>query len=443
MPGTPSPDPISPRLQRIATIARNAPAMAFTSLSHHIDIELLRAAHQRTRKDGAVGVDHVTAAAYGEGLEANLQSLLDRFKAGTYRAPPVRRVHIPKGDGGTRPLGIPSFEDKILQRAVTMVLAAVFEQDFHGCSYGFRPGRSAHQALQALATSLMTTHGGYVLDVDIKGFFDTLDHARLREFLELRVRDGAIRRVIGKWLNAGVLESGMHVHPEHGTPQGGVISPLLANVYLHHVLDRWFYEDVRPRLRGHACLVRYADDFVIVCTEQEDARRIMAVLPKRFAKYGLELHPDKTRLVRFVRPSAWMATSQAETFDLLGFTLFWGRSRRGKWIVRMTTARKRFGRTLQRIRDWIREHRHIPVAAQWRRLSAMLSGHYQYFGVTGNINALKRLAWETGRVWRTNLDRRSQKAQMTWERFNRLLVQYPLPAPHLPHSYLKHSEPAH
>lgn len=416
--------------------------MAFTSLSHHIDIDLLRVAYQRTRKDGAVGVDDVTGAAYGAELETNLQSLLDRFKSGTYRAPPVRRVLIPKGDGGTRPLGIPSFEDKVLQRAVAMVLGAVFEQDFQDCSYGFRPGRSTHHALDALGTGLMAMHGGYVLDVDIKGFFDTLVHARLREFLDTRVRDGVIRRTIGKWLNAGVLRDGMLSHPEHGTPQGGVISPLLANVYLHFVLDLWFEREVRPRLRGQAFLIRYADDFVIVCTEEMDARRIMDVLPKRFAKYGLEVHPDKTRLVRFVRPSLWATASRAETFDLLGFTLFWGRSRRGKWILRMKTARKRFGRTLERIREWLREHRHAPVDVQWKRLSAFLEGHYQYFGVTGNIDALKRLAWETGRAWRKYLDRRSQKAKMTWERFNRLLKRYPLPRPHLPHSYLKRSEPA-
>jgi group II intron reverse transcriptase/maturase len=423
-------------------MARNAPAMAFTSLSHYIDIDLLRVAYKRTRRDGAVGVDDVTAARYGAALEANLQSLLNRFKAGTYRAPPVRRVHIPKGDGGTRPIGIPSFEDKVLQRAVAIVLGAVYEQDFQDCSYGFRPGRSPHQALDALGTGVMAMHGGYVLDVDIKGFFDTLVHARLREFLDMRVRDGVIRRTIGKWLNAGVLADGVFQHSEHGTPQGGVISPLLANVYLHHVLDRWFDEDVRPRLRGKAFLIRYADDFAIVCNMESDARRIMAVLPKRFAKYGLEIHPDKTRLVHFVRPSSWHTASRAETFDLLGLTLFWGRSRRRKWILRMVTSRKRFGRTLQRIRGWLREHRHAPVDVQWRRLSAFLEGHYQYFGVTGNIDALKRLAWETGRSWRKNLDRRSQKAKMTWERFNRLLERYPLPAPHLPHSYLKRSEAA-
>jgi len=273
-------------------MARNAPAMAFTSLSHYIDIDLLRVAYKRTRRDGAVGVDDVTAAMYGAALEANLQSLLNRFKAGTYRAPPVRRVHIPKGDGGTRPIGIPSFEDKVLQRAVAIVLGAVYEQDFQDCSYGFRPGRSPHQALDALGTGVMAMHGGYVLDVDIKGFFDTLVHARLREFLDMRVRDGVIRRTIGKWLNAGVLADGVFQHSEHGTPQGGVISPLLANVYLHHVLDRWFDEDVRPRLRGKAFLIRYADDFAIVCNMESDARRIMAVLPKRFAKYGLEIHPD-------------------------------------------------------------------------------------------------------------------------------------------------------
>ena len=258
---TPKSSTVSPRLQRIAELAKKGPTMSFTSLAHHIDVTLLREAYRRTRKDGAVGVDGQTAKAYAANLEDNLEDLLNRLKSGMYRAPPVRRVHIPKGDGRrTRPIGVPTFEDKVLQRAVAMVLEAVYEQDFLDCSYGFRPGRSAHQALDALWNGLQRMGGGWVLDVDLRDFFGSLRHADLRAILDLRVRDGVLRRVIGKWMKAGVMEDGIHRRTKGGTPQGGVISPLLANVYLHEVLDRWFDQQVRPRLRGAAFLIRYADD---------------------------------------------------------------------------------------------------------------------------------------------------------------------------------------
>jgi RNA-directed DNA polymerase len=304
MAGTPSLETISPKLQRIAERARAMPQAALTTLAHAIDLDLLEEAYRRTRKDGAVGVDGQTAEAYAEHLEANLRALLERAKSGTYRAPPVRRVHIPKAGGpSTRPIGIPTFEDKVLQRAVAMVLEAVYKQDFRDCSYGFRPHRSAHQALQALRQGLMDLGGGFVLELDIERFFDALDHPKLREILRQRVRDGVLLRLIGKWLEAGVLEEGSLVHPETGTPQGGVISPLLANVFLDTVLDAWFEDVVRPRLRGRALLVRYADDAVMVFSSEEDARRVWQVLAKRFEKYGLSLHTEKTRLLGFGRPS--------------------------------------------------------------------------------------------------------------------------------------------
>ena len=258
------------------------------SLHHAIDVEWLREAYRRTRKDGAVGVDGQSAEEYARDLEKNLESLLVRFRTGAYRAPPVRRVHIPKGDGRTRPIGVPTFEDKVLQRAVAMILEAIYEQDFHPGSYGFRPGRSAHDALDALWKGVMSYRGAWVLEVDIQRFFDTLDHGALRSFLDERVTDGVIRRAIDKWLKAGVLEQGAVTHPDEGTPQGGVVSPILANVYLHSVLDRWFETDVKPRLRGRAFLVRYADDFVIAFEQESDARRVMEVLPKRFARYDLD-----------------------------------------------------------------------------------------------------------------------------------------------------------
>jgi len=272
-------------------------------LAHHMDIDWLKEAYRKTRKDGAVGVDGQTAKDYAVDLEANLQSLLDRAKAGDpYKAPPVRRVYIPKGDGSLRPLGITTFEDKVLQRAVVMLLEPLYEQDFMDCSYGFRPKRSAHQALEAIWQQLMRMGGGWVLDVDIRQYFDTLDHGCLREILDKRMRDGVVRRLIGKWLKAGVLDQGCITFPETGTPQGGVVSPLLANIYLHEVLDVWFAQEVKPRLRGEAFLVRYADDFVMGFALEEDARRVLDVLPKRFEKYGLKIHPDKTRLVEFRKP---------------------------------------------------------------------------------------------------------------------------------------------
>ncbi len=301
MPGTPRPDRLSTKRRRIAELAGDRPDMAFTTLAHHIDITWLLEAYRQTRKDGAVGVDGQTAADYEVDLMGNLQDLLDRAKSGTYVAPPVRRVHIPKAGspGETRPLGIPTFEDKILRRAVLMVLEPVYEADFLDVSHGFRPGRGAHTAIGSLRRQATELGGDWIVDVDLRRFFDTIDHGHLREFLKRRVHDGVILRLIGKWLNAGVLEDGVHTTPEEGTPQGGVISPLLANIVLHYVLDEWFEREVRPRLEGHAFLIRYADDFVIGVAREDDARRIMEVLPKRMSKYGLTVHPEKTRPVRF------------------------------------------------------------------------------------------------------------------------------------------------
>ena len=418
---------ISTRLQRIAELARTARQMAIRTLAHHIDVEFLHVAYQQTRKDGAVGVDAQTAADYAVNLESNLQSLLDRFKSGTYFAPPVRRVEIPKADGTKRPLGIPTFEDKVLQRAVAMVLGAVYEQDFLECSYGFRPGRSAHQALDALWHATMKVGGGWVIDLDIRHFFDSVDHGHLRAILEQRVRDGVIRRMIDKWLKAGVQHGAMLRHPDGGTPQGGVISPLLANVYLHEVLDTWFEREVKPRLNGPATLVRYADDAVIVFKQKSDAQRVMAVLPKRFGRYGLTLHPEKTKLIDFRRPDCGDAVS----FEVLGFTHFWGRSRKGTWVVQRKTSSSRFGRALTRVAGWCRRFMHLDVSEQHQALSAKLRGHYSYFGITGNSRALRRFLREVTRRWRRWLDRRSRRARMTWDRFNLLLRRYPLPTPRI------------
>lgn len=438
MAGTLGSETISPKLQRIAELAREKPQAVLTTLAHHIDLDFLLEAYRRTRKDGATGVDGQTAQEYAEHLEENLRDLLERAKSGTYWAPPVRRVHIPKGDGRrTRPIGIPTFEDKVLQRAVAMVLDAVYEQDFRDGSYGFRPGRSAHQALDTLWKRLMAVGGGWVLELDIEDFFGSLDHRQLREILQRRVRDGVLLRLIGKWLHAGVLEDESLTHPEAGTPQGGVISPLLANVYLHEVLDAWFEDVVRPRMRGAAHLVRYADDAVIVFANEEDAQRVMAVLSKRLAKYGLRLHPEKTRLVDFRRPRSGGREDHPGTFDFLGFTHYWGKSRRGRLVVRCKTARDRFTRSLRAVSHWCRTSRHLPLVKQQRVLGSKLRGHYAYYGITGNSPSLARFHWIVRSIWRKWLDRRSNSTRVSWERFARIVERYPLPPPRIVHSALR------
>lgn len=426
--------PVSTKQERIAELAKQSPQRAFTSLAYLMDIDWLKEAYRRTRKDGAVGVDGVTAGEYEQDLQGNLQRLLDRVKSGTYHAPPVRRVHIPKGGSTTetRPLGIPTLEDKLLQRAVVMLLEPIYERDFLDCSYGVRPGRSAHQALQTFRDRLMDRRGGWVLEVDIRKFFDNLEHGHLRTFLRLRVRDGVLLRLIDKWLKAGVLEDGSVSYPEAGTPQGGVVSPLLSNVFLHYVLDLWFEQDVKPRLRQRAFLVRYADDFVIGFRDQRDAQRVLEVLPKRFGKYGLSVHPTKTRLVPFSPPPAkaegqsGTGADRPGTFDLLGFTHYWGRSLRGYWVIKLKTAADRFSRSVRSMDQWCRDNRHISLSQQQQKLNEKLRGHYAYYGVTGNSGALSRFLWEVQRRWRKWLYRRSRTRSMTWARFRRLLQRYPL-----------------
>jgi RNA-directed DNA polymerase len=427
--------PISTRLERIAELARQLRDRPLTTLAHHIDLDWLREAYRRTRKDGATGVDGQTADEYATKLEDNLRSLLERAKSGTYRAPPVRRAYIPKDSGEMRPLGIPTFEDKVLQRAVAMVLEAVYEQEFLDCSYGFRPGRSAQQALDVLHREASKMAGGWIIEIDIRKYFDSIDHERLREVLHGRIRDGVILRLIGKWLNAGVLEDGAVTRSETGSPQGGVVSPILANIFLHEVLDVWFHRNARPRLHGRAHLVRYADDAVLLFEHEEDARRIMAVLPKRFDKYGLTLHPEKTRLVQFRRPDRMQRRDEDDdgpdepgTFDFLGFTIHWGKSLAGKWVVKTRTAADRFRRTLRRIFEWCKKHRHAPLEAQRNALNAKLHGHYSYFGRVGNCERLWTLLHWVKRIWQRWLRERSQRG-LSWAAMKRLLQHYPLLAP--------------
>lgn len=416
--------------------------MGFTSLAHLMDIDWLREAFYRTRKNGAPGVDGETWHAYAENLESNLQNLLDRAKSGTYRAPPVRRVYIPKAGSltETRPIGIPTLEDKLLQRAVVMLLEPIYEQDFHPGSFGFRPGRSAHQALEAIWKQSMNQAGGWILEVDIRKFFDTLDHAQLRELLQHRVRDGVVLRLIGKWLNAGVLEEGELSYPDAGSPQGGVISPMLANIYLHSVLDEWFERDVKPRLAGSAFLIRYADDFVIGFAREDDARRVAEVIPKRFAKFGLTTHPDKTRLIPFRRPAhdshgaVSDQGSQPGTFDLLGFTHYWARSRKGHWVIKRKTASGRLSRAVRSIALWCRKHRHVSIPQQHLTLSQKIRGHYAYYGITGNALALRDFLLAVERCWHKWLNRRNRERSLTWKQFHDLLQRFKLPRVRIVHS---------
>jgi RNA-directed DNA polymerase len=429
---------VSTKLNRVAELARQAPKMSFTSLSHHIDIEWLREAYRRTRKDGAVGIDRVSAKDYAADLETNLQSLLNRAKSGSYRAPAVRRVMIPKGKGKEyRPIGIPTFEDKILQRAVSMVLEAVYEQDFYDFSYGFRPKRSAHQALEELRNRMMDMHGGVVLELDIRKFFDTLDHRHLREILSKRIRDGVIVRLIGKWLKAGVMHEGKLQRNSGGTPQGGVISPILANVYLHEVLDKWFVTEVQPRMKGQTHLIRYADDAVMVFSNEFDAKRVFETLPKRLEKYSLTLHPDKTRLVQFERPPKngkppkGPDRTGSNSFDLLGFTHYWGRSLKGNWVIQRKTAKSRFARAVSNINEWCRKNRHMLITDQWEQLCRKLRGHYNYYGIPGNSDSISRFRHCVRRIWRRWLSRRSQRGWVNWEKMAMILKRFPLPLPNV------------
>jgi RNA-directed DNA polymerase len=424
-------------------MARTHRDRAFASLHHVLDLDWMLEAYRTTRKDGATGIDGVAAAEYAEKLEANLLDLLDRIKSGRYQAPPVRRSYIPKADGTQRPLGIPTFEDKVARRAVVMLLEAVYEQDFLPCSYGFRPGRSAHDALHELRTALMTQGMRWVSDIDVERYFDTIPHSQLRSFLDRRVTDGVVRRMIDKWLKAGVLESGSLSRTTEGTPQGGVISPLLANIYLHYVLDEWVATVVAPRLKGRYILVRYADDLVMAFEDHLDAKRVFRALDRRLTRYGLTLHPEKSRFIdfRFRRPGGQRhpATS-GTTFDFLGFTHGWGRSRKGKDVVRQVTAKGRFARALAAVSEWCQRNRHQPSQRQHAHLSAMLRGHYGYYGITGNGRRIRWYLHQVERIWKKWLSRRGRHGNFRWDRLRELLRRHPLPPARIMRRYTVPSE---
>jgi group II intron reverse transcriptase/maturase len=423
---------MSPGLLKVMERAKRDPQGQLRSLAHLLDENALERAYGRIRKDAAVGADGITKEQYGENLTENLRDLHERMKGMRWRHKPILRVHIPKGQGKTRPIGISSIEDKIVQGALSEVLEIAYEPMFHDSSYGFRPGRGAHDAIRALNGPLWRGEMSWILEADIKSFFDSIDRKKLMEMLQERIADGKFLRLVGKCLHVGVLDGSEYSEPDEGTVQGSVLSPLLGNVYLHHVLDLWYERDVRPRLQGKTMLVRYADDFVIGFEREDDARKVMEVIGLRFERFGLELHPEKTRLVPFQRPPRGQQGGKGPaTFDFLGFTIYWRRTRSGRWVPRCKTRTARLRRAIQAVADWCRSHRHEPVKEQHATLKRKLVGHYNYFGVNGNCRSLTLLHWHVRRVWRYWLDRRSQRARMIWARYVELLRKFPLPAPRI------------
>jgi group II intron reverse transcriptase/maturase len=425
---------VSTKLQAIAEQAIAYPEMVFTTLAHHIDVAWLEEAYRLTNKRGAAGVDGVTAGEYAANLEENLRELHERLKSGRYKASPVERVWLDKEDGRKRPIGKPTFEDKIVQRSVVMLLEAVYEQDFYDFSYGFRPDRSAHQALRELREQCREQNTNWVVDADVQGYFDELRHDLLCELLKRRVNDGGILRLIGKWLNAGVLEEGEHTYAEKGSPQGGVVSPIIANVFLHYVLDEWFEQVVKPRLQGRSFLLRFADDFVIGCELESDARRILEVLSQRFERYGLTIHPKKTKLVKFGKPPKKSSGPKNGTFDFLGFTHYWAKSRRGYWVIKRKTAHKRLRRSIKALWHWCKENHHLPLAEQYRLLCLKLRGHYQYYGIRSNYRQLEAIYQQALKKWWYWLNRRNRRGKLEWEKFKRILTILPLPRPRIIHA---------
>jgi RNA-directed DNA polymerase len=423
---------MSTELRKVAERAKREPAGRFHSLAHLIDVELLAGAFARLRNDAAVGVDGITKEHYGQELESNLKYLHERLRTKRYRHQPIQRVHIPKEKGRTRPIGISTIEDKVVQNALRTVLEAVYEQDFLDCSYGFRPGRSAHDAVRALTRAVDVGEANWILEFDIASFFDSVSRSHLSQMLQRRVADGSMLRLVGKCLHVGVLDGEEFSEPSVGTVQGSTLSPLLGNVYLHHVLDLWFAEEVKPRLRGKAILVRYADDGCFGFERQDDAQRVMAVLSQRLERFGLTLHPQKTRLLDFRRPPRSRGEGRSPTtFDFLGFCWYWRRTRTGSWTVACKTRRARLMRAIRAVYEWCRDHRHLPVSEQHASLVRRVQGHFNYFGVNGNGPSLRRFHNRVWCSWYKWLNRRSQRARLTWKRYKDLLRDFPLPMPRI------------
>ena len=428
---------VSTRRQRIVLAARKNRHEPLTALNHHMDLNWMGEAYRNVRRNAAPGIDGQTVAQYGANLVENLRDLQERAKSGAYRAPAVRRAYVPKNEKEDRPIGIPTTEDKILQRAVAMILEPIYEQEFLPFSFGFRRGRSQHDALDYLREQCFARNVQWVLEVDLAKFFDTVDHRKMMELLRRRVRDGVITRLIAKWLKAGVMEDGNVNYPQEGTPQGGVISPLLSNIYLHEVLDKWFVESVQPACGGKTFMVRFADDFVMGFERLEDVRKVQRVIAKRFARFGLRINAGKTRLVRFGRPPRSGGSGEKPgTFDFLGFTHYWGKSRNGHMVVKVKTAAGRFRRALGKIREWGWENRHLPLKLQQRELNEKLRGHDAYYGVTGNYRMLSQLRCEVAKLWRKWLLRRNRGNSPNWEKFQAMLRTFPLLPARIVHSKL-------
>lgn len=420
---------MSPGLVRVTEAARRDPG-GLLSLAHHIDAAALRRAYTRLRNNAAVGVDGVTKEQYGENLEENLHGLHQRLRSQRYRHQPIQRVLIDKEGGKKRPIGISTLEDKLVQDSLRELLEAIYEQDFLDCSFGFRPGRSAHDALRSLNGAVHRGEVNVILEADIVSFFDRLDRKQLKDLLGRRLADKSLMRLIGKCLHVGVLDDGVITTPDTGTPQGSTLSPLLANVYLHYVLDRWFEVEIKPQLKGRAVLVRYCDDFVIGLEHWEDAQEVHRQLGERLAAHGLELHPEKTRMVDFRRPPKRQSGGKGPgTFDFLGFTHYWKRSRRGNWHMAVKTRGASLRRTLMAVYDWCRRHRHQSIQAQHAALQRKLTGHFNYFGVRGNARSVGIVVHSAERAWFKWLRRRSQRSRLTWDRFTDLLRDFPLSVP--------------
>jgi group II intron reverse transcriptase/maturase len=422
----------------VRQVAKRDKEARFTALLHHVSLGRLRTAYWAISPKAAPETDGVTWAEYGQVLEANLQDLHERVQSGRYRAKPSRRAYIPKADGRLRPLGIAALEDKIVQRALVEVLNAVYEVDFRAFSYGFRPGRGQHDALDALAVGIQTKRVNWVLDADIRDFFSRLDQAWLRRFLEHRIADKRVLRLIDKWLAAGFIEDEQWSATEEGSPQGASISPLLANLYLHHVLDLWADWWRRRRAHGDLIIVRFADDFVVGFERERDARRFRAELGERFAKFGLELHPDKTRLIEFGRFAARNRAARGEgkpdTFNFLGFTHFCGKTGDGRFWLRRITISKRMRAKLSEVKDQLRRRRHQPIPEQGRWLAAVVRGHMTYYAVPGNIDAVAAFRDQVNRLWFQALRRRSQRKRVNWDRMSRIATRW-LPPARVMHPY--------
>ena len=417
---------------QIAARSRKFPGEALTNLSQFIDEELLEESFQQLNKQSASGVDGETWQDYNEQREKRIAQLLGAFQTGTYRAPNIRRVYIPKGDGKQRPLGLPTIEDKILQTTVSKILTPIYEPLFSEGSYGFRPGRSQHQALGELFKEVSLKGKRYIIDADIQNYFGSIDHERLREFLDRKIKDGVIRKMIDKWLKAGILEEGRITYPTAGSPQGGSLSPLLSNIYLHYVLDEWFEEQIQPRLKGGSFMIRYADDFLLGFTNEEDAERVLEVLPKRMDKYGLSLHPEKTKLIKLEEAEE----KGKQTFDFLGFTHYMGKSLKGKWILKRQTSRKKFRISLLKMKEWIKGNRYGQLENLIAALNRKLRGYYEYYGITFNSRQLQRYYRQVERTLFKWINRRGGK-HLTWKQFAlRIRVWSPLLQPKIYHSYL-------